>query len=175
MDREHREVRWLDDAGVRGEELPLFDTDALLEPAADLGDVDDEEQHDEPERGQHRGAVAADLPVADEPVAGDERRERERVDDGDEVRQQDDQRATDRGNRNQAGERADDDGVPDHGDDGGHCAGVLPDELRAGVRGCHARGLESESRHSSAFGRRRRTCAGSHQIGYLRSRPCSLR
>jgi len=62
----------------------------LLEAATGLPEVEDEEDHDEPEGGEHGGPVFANLVVTDEVDAGQNRAERERVDHRDEVTEQDD-------------------------------------------------------------------------------------
>jgi len=79
--------------------------------AADLQEVHREEGADQQRGGDHRGAVTVDLATADEVHAGDQRGEGERVDDGDGVREEVHRRPRDLGKGDEAGERAEDDGV----------------------------------------------------------------
>jgi len=66
-----------------------LDEDGLLEAAADFEEVHDEEEKDECERSEHRGAVFPDLVPTDVADAGEDGDQRRGVDDRDSVAQDD--------------------------------------------------------------------------------------
>ena len=87
--------------------------EAAAGPDVDGGE-DREEEDDEAERGQHRRAVFADLVGPDEVDPGEDRTQRQPIDDRDGVRQQVHGACGDVRERDHATEGAKDEGVAKH-------------------------------------------------------------